>query len=83
MSKVNGWNFSDLKHFILSEKFKNVKVLTRFKGKETPYYLADITINYRRMRALYDNEREAAAAVDRALINAGKAPINVLKKIEK
>ena len=72
------WRFRDVKKKTLSETFKRVLTVYLRDGRE--YFLADITINNNRLQAYYDDEREAAIAVDRALINAQKPPVNVLKK---
>lgn len=61
-------------------KYKNVHSFTgtcRGKGSTYLYWKASLTRNGKRiLNKLYENEAEAAKAVDWVLINLGEKPVN-------
>lgn len=61
-------------------KYKNVYVLQSRKSGKT-YYMPYMTINYTKLPSrFYEDEKEAAIAVDKFLIKHHKDPVNILKK---
>lgn len=57
---------------------EHYKYVTIFKYKEVIYYRAGLA-KYKWAK-YFNNEREAAIAVDKKLIEKGKEPVNILKR---
>tara|TARA_R110000803_G_scaffold32740_3_gene71963 strand:- start:104 stop:340 length:237 start_codon:yes stop_codon:yes gene_type:complete len=70
-------NYNQLTH-IGKTKYKNVYE-QKCRKTQKAYYCAKIEINGFKKRKVFDNMRDAALFIDKALISFNKQPVNILK----
>lgn len=75
---MSSTSFNQLK-YIGKTKYKNVQEW-KCRKNGTTLYVGTLNINYKYKRKTFYDIREAALFVDKTLINAGKEPVNILKR---